>query len=80
MHDNPISHRVTVVVDSYMDSPEVSVEIKWEPELTDAEIAEMGYLPAAYRFVEATLISAVFMSQGDTEIEQEDIPRDRVIN
>lgn len=80
MKNNAHSHKVTVVVQSYMDGPDVQMEVRWEPTLSDADIAGLGYVPAAYRFVDTALVTAAWMAQGAAEIEQEDISHDRVIN
>lgn len=77
---NTPTHRVTVVVTSVNGEPEVHMEVQWEPLLSDDEIKDLGYIPAAYQFVDAALMTAAWMAVGKAEIEEEDLSNDRVIN
>ena len=74
------THKVTVVVTSNADDPDVHMDVQWEPLLSAEQVAEMGYIPAAYQFIETVLTTAVWMAQGQAEIETEDLSDERVIN
>lgn len=63
------THEVTVVVQSSLDDPHVSMEVQWRPLLSSEEIQEMGYVPAAYQFVQQLLEVAELASTGDAECE-----------
>lgn len=67
------THEVTVTVQSRLDEPGVALEVKWRPLLSDEEIQEMGYVPAAYQFVQYLLEAAEFTSRGDIECELLDL-------
>lgn len=74
------THRVVLTATSYKDEPNIHVETKWEPLVGDEEIAELGYVPASYQFVDAALEAASMMAQGDIEMEVDDLGHDRVLN
>ena len=78
MIENP-THQVTVLVQSQLESPEVHMEIKWQPLISDEEIEEMGYVPAAYKFIQSLLEMSELLSRGDVECELSDLS-DRTLN
>lgn len=76
---NP-THQVTVVVTSHEDSPEVHMEVKWEPAIGGQEIEDQGYIPAAYLFVQNCLLAAEMATEGLMDVEQEDLDPARTLN
>lgn len=74
------THRVLVEVTSVGDSPEVKMEVKWEPALEGSDIEDQGYIPAAYMFVQQCLLAAELASEGELEIEEEDLAGHRTLN
>lgn len=77
---NDFTHKVTVEVFSTKDSPEVHMEVKWEPTIDGKDIEDQGYIPAAYMFVQQCLLAAELASVDDVEIEEEDLSPDRTLN
>lgn len=72
------THKVVVEVSSFEDSPEVHMEVRWEPSLEGKDIEEQGYVPAAYLFVQRCLLAAEEASTDDVDIE--DLSEDRTLN
>lgn len=77
---NDFTHKVVVEVYSSHDSPEVHMEVKWEPTINGKDIEDQGYIPAAYMFVQQCLLAAELASVGDVEIEEEDLSDNRTLN
>ena len=78
MIENP-THQVEILVQSQLDNPEIHMEVKWQPLMSDEEIEEVGYVPAAYQFIQSLLEMSELLSKGDGECELNDLS-DRTIN
>lgn len=53
------THKAVLTVYSNGSSNMISVKVNWEPRLTGEDVAELGYLPASYGFVEDYLLPAI---------------------
>lgn len=74
-----LTHKVVVEVSSVGDSPEVHMEVRWNP-ADDGGVEEMGYVPAAFMFVQQCLLAAELASVDGVEIEEGDLDDTRTIN
>lgn len=74
------TYKVVITAESTDDNPEVSLEVKWEPKLSDSDLQGLGYIPAAYNFVDTTLITAAMMATNGDQYIEEDLADDRTIN
>lgn len=73
-------HTATITVTSVDDSPEVSVELLWDPGLDKFDPRELGYTPACFKFVERRILPVLeraYMEGTNPEIF-EDSPSDKV--
>lgn len=77
---SPFTHKVVVEVYSTNDSPEVHMEVKWEPTIDGKDIEDQGYIPAAYQFIQQVLLSAEAQSEGLMDVEEEDLHENRTLN
>lgn len=73
-------YKVTVTAESTDDNPEVSLEVVWEPTLSDVDLESLGYIPAAYNFINTTLVTAASMAVGGGSLQEEDLADDRTLN
>lgn len=46
------THCATLSIFSADDTPDVWVQVDWDPKLTGTSMHELGYYPAAYKFVQ----------------------------
>lgn len=53
------THKAILTVYSNGNSNMISVKVNWEPKLEGDDIVALGYLPAAYAFVEDYLLPAI---------------------
>lgn len=55
----PHTHKVTMTL--YSNGPEemVSVRVKWDPDVEGKHISEIGFLPAAYQFLQEFIVPAI---------------------
>lgn len=56
---NEFTHKVTMTICSNGPADEVAVSIEFEPDIEGKHISELGYLPAAYQFLEAYIKPAL---------------------
>lgn len=77
---NEFTHKAVIEVYSTLDSPEVHMEVKWEPTIDGEDIEDQGYIPAAYQFVQQVLLTAEVVSDGLMDIEEYDLSEDRTLN
>ena len=71
MSDAPFTHEVVMTMRSNNNESGVSLEIKWNPELTGADYKALGYQPASHRFVEKAILPAleqVYMESTHPEL------------
>lgn len=55
----PYTHKTSITVYSKDNDKEVWVAFDFEPEMSGVEVASLGYMPAAYGFMEEFLVPAV---------------------
>jgi hypothetical protein len=53
------THKAVLTVYSNGSSNMISVKVNWEPKIDQEAVEELGYLPAAYGFVEDYLLPAI---------------------
>lgn len=53
------THKAILTVYSNGDNNMISVKVRWDPPMNEESIQELGYLPAAYGFVEDYLLPAI---------------------
>lgn len=51
-----VTHEATLRIFSNEDSPDVWVQIDWEPKMTGSELEALGYFPASYRFIQENVV------------------------
>jgi hypothetical protein len=81
MVSNP-SHKVTITLTSKDDEPYVTMQVNWDPLLTDDEVVAEGFEPAAYKMAQ-NLIFAVegMMDMAKLlEVEEGDLDSNRSLN
>lgn len=81
MVSNP-SHKVTITLTSKDDEPYVTMQVNWDPFLTDDEVMAEGFEPAAYKMAQ-NLIFAVegMMDMAKLlEVEEGDLDSNRSLN
>lgn len=80
MH-NP-THQVVITISSKEDSPEVNMQVHWDPLLDNDELESIGFTPAAYLVAENFLMNMETLVATETlmELEESDLDDSRVIN
>ena len=53
------THKAVLTVYSNGDSNMISVKVNWDPKMDGDDVKALGYLPAAYGFVEDYLLPAI---------------------
>lgn len=61
------THKAIITIISNEDTPEVRVKVSWEPDLDGKSITEIGYIPAAYDFVQEYMLPAIEQAFMDWE-------------
>lgn len=62
------THKATITLYSNGPADMVSIKVQWEPDIQGVDIKELGYLPAAYQFVEAYMLPAIEEGYMDWEV------------
>lgn len=53
------THKATMTVFSNGPTKEISLRIKWDPDIEGVDIKELGYLPSSYQFIEEYILPAI---------------------
>ena len=78
---NP-THKVVITIVSDENKPDVNLQVNWDPLLSDDELKEIGYIPAAYTLAENVLFSLETAMQMATllELDEGDLGDSRTLN
>lgn len=68
------THEVVITLTSTDDNTDVSMQVEWNPRLTDDQIEELGYTPPAYTVAERFIMTVMEMITA-THFMEEDNPR-----
>lgn len=81
MVTNP-THKVVITLTSSDDEPYVTMQVQWDPLLSDEQLLESGYEPASYKMAQNILFGVEGMVDMATllAVEEEDVSPDRTIN
>lgn len=81
MVTNP-THKVVITLTSSDDEPYVTMQVQWDPLLSDEQLLESGYEPAAYKMAQNILFGVEGMVDMASllEVEEGDVSPDRTIN
>lgn len=63
------THKVTMSVYSNGNVKEVRIKVKWDPDLEGKDIKELGYLPAAFEFIQEHILPAIEEARIKWEFE-----------
>lgn len=77
----PYTHRATITLSSNEENPDVAVEVNWFPDIEGKTIKDIGYLPAAYQFVQQYILPALedaYMLNEHEELMDSDSPPKRL--
>lgn len=75
-----MKHTATITISSNDDSTSVEVELDWSPALDEFDPRELGYTPAAFKFMERNILPILeraFIESSHAEL-LEDSPSDKV--
>jgi hypothetical protein len=67
------THKAIMTVYSNGPNDDISVQIKWDPDLGGIDISVLGYLPAAYQLIEAYILPALeeaYLSSEDVAMQR----------
>lgn len=81
MVNNP-THKVVITLTSKDDEPYVTMQVNWDPLMSDDEVMAEGFEPAAYKMAQNILFGVEGMVDMANllEVEEGDISPDRTIN
>lgn len=81
MVNNP-THKVVITLTSSEDDPYVTMQVEWDPLISDEKLQEGGYEPASYKMAQNILFGIEGMVDMATllAVEEEDVSPDRTIN
>lgn len=81
MVTNP-THKVVITLTSSEDEAYVTMQVEWDPLLSDQALEEIGYEPASYKMAQNILfgIEGMVDMASLLEIEEGDVSPDRTIN
>lgn len=81
MVNNP-THKVIITLTSSEDEPFVTMQVNWDPLMSDEEVAASGYEPACYMMAQNILFGVEGMVDMASllEVEEGDVSPDRTIN
>lgn len=77
---NNYTHKAVVTIYSTQDSPEVFMEVQWEPTLEGKDIEDQGYIPAAYKFMQQVIELAAVSGEYGALLDEEDVAEYRTLN
>lgn len=81
MVNNP-THKLVITVVSSKDDPNVTLTMEFDPLLSDEEVQDLGYVPAAYKLAENFLFSIenIIDTESLMEYSEEDLGLNRTLN
>lgn len=74
------THVATLSIYSSEDSPDVWIQVDWDPKLTGKQVHELGYFPAAYKFVQDHVVPMLHeaYTANDNELLEAEAASDSV--
>lgn len=63
------THKATLTVCSDGPKGMISLKINWDPEITGSTVEELGYLPAAYQFIQDFIVPAINEAYMEWEVK-----------
>lgn len=78
--DPVFTHRATMTISSNEAGEDVHVKVVWAPDIDGAAIEALGYMPAAYRFVQQYLVPALEEAYNSSGYPEWDITPPESIN
>ena len=64
MTEPTFTHKATLTVTSNEDNGEVHVKVTWTPDIDGAAIEALGYMPAAYNFIQTYVVPMLDEAYG----------------
>lgn len=62
----PHTHKATLSIFSSDDNSDVWIRLEWDPPMTGEDVTELGYMPAAYDFVQEYIVPALDAAYSKT--------------
>lgn len=63
------THKATLTIYSDSVDPDVWIQLEWDPQITGADIQQLGYLPAAFGFVQEHVVPMLDNAYSKTQDE-----------